>query len=114
LYCVWLFDPQKQRFVLAEEVSQIPNPQPDQQTKTIVSFVKENCAGGCFEQTSYAWAGGHLKPISYLGRALDLSAPPTSDCRFVRTMKQEKNGKLVETDRQRVDTGGNQCFEPRR
>ncbi|MFB3917071.1 MAG: hypothetical protein ACE14M_10095 [Terriglobales bacterium] len=113
--CVWLFDPQTQSFLPSEELSQIPNPAPDTQTKTIVSFVKkEGCAGGCFEQTDYAWAGGHLKPVKSVEQNLNAAVPPTVDCRFVRTFKEEKSGRLVETHRELVDTGGNVCYVPHR
>jgi len=40
------------------------------------------------------------------------TVPPTTDCKYVRTVKQEQDGKLVDLGRQRVDTGGVPC-EPR-
>ena len=39
----------------------------------------------------------------------DTGLPPTEDCRYVHSLKQEKNGRLVETMRQRVDPGGILC-----
>lgn len=113
-YCVWLFNPQTQQFVPSEQLSQIPNPAPDPQTKTVVSTVQQDCAGGCFEQNVYAWASGRLKPVSSIQQTLDLAVPPTVDCRFVRIVKQERNGRLVETSRNTVDTAGNPCYLPQR
>lgn len=112
-YCVWLFDPASQRFVLSEEVSRIPNPTPDPDTKTIVSRKNEDCAGHCYDQFTYSWIDGHLVAVREEWESEDPTIPPTEDCRYVRAVKEPKNGRLVETSRDWVDVGGVQCVPHR-
>jgi len=108
-YCIWLYEPKAQRFVLSDELSKLTNPQADPNTKTIISRKKGICMGHCFDEISYTWAEGHLKPIREESEDEDMTVPPTDDCRYVHSFKQEKNGRLVETMRQRVDVGGILC-----
>jgi len=108
-YCIWLYDPKAQRFVLSEELSKLTNPQADPNTKTVISRKNGICMGHCFDEISYTWSEGHLKPMREESESEDTALPPTEDCRYVHSLKQEKNGRLVETMRQRVDPGGILC-----
>jgi hypothetical protein len=109
-YCVWLFSPQTQRFVLSPELSQLTNPVPDPATNTIISNKNEDCAGQCYERETYRWSNGQLIPVKYVAQSEDPVLSPTVDCRFVRTVKEEKDGRLVSMGRQRVDIGGVPCL----
>ena len=64
-YCIWLYDPQAQRFVASKQLSQVTNPQPDITTQTVTSYKNEGCHGACFEKTIYRWSKGNLIPVRY-------------------------------------------------
>jgi len=108
-YCIWLYDPATQKFVLSEELSHLTNPVPDPDSKTV--FARKNiiCSERCYVEDVYAWTNGHLEPIWEQSLTEDPVAPPGSDCRWVWAAKKEKNGKLMDVDRQRVDIGGVMC-----
>lgn len=108
-YCIWLYDPNTQSFVFSEELSRLVNPQPDPENKTVISRTNERCAEQCYTQDTYKWSDGHLQLAREESLTEDPAVPPWSDCRWVRTIKQEKKGKLVETSRERVDPGGVMC-----
>lgn len=107
-YCIWLYDPHTQKFVLSEELSRLINPQPDPDSKTVISRENERCSG-CYTQDTYAWSNEHLKLIREESLTEDPMVPPWSDCRWVWTVKKEKDGKLMELSRERVDPGGVMC-----
>jgi hypothetical protein len=107
-YCVWLFTPQTQRFTFSEELSRLTNPSPDPSTKTIVTYKSENCAG-CYEREKYVWSGRKLIPVQHETLNDDPVLPLTEDCRFVRTLTQKKNGRMVEVARERVNGAGMRC-----
>jgi len=108
-YCVWLFDPQAERFVFSEELSALVNPAPDSEKKEVVSLKKNDCSGDCYERETYQWSESRLLPKSYVALNEDPALVATENCRFVRTVKQEKDGRLREIQRQRVDVGGVPC-----
>ncbi len=108
-YCIWLYDPTTQKFVLSEELSRLINPQPDPDNKTIISRENERCSDQCYTQDTYEWSDDHLKLIREESLTEDPMLPPWSDCRWVWELKKEKDGKLVEINRERVDPGGVMC-----
>ena len=108
-YCIWLYDANTQRFGLSKELSELTNPRPDVDTHTIIAQQKERCAGSCYDRQLYTWESGHLEMVREEGLTEDPIVPPESSCRYVLAIKEVKNGKLVETSRQRVDTGGVMC-----
>jgi hypothetical protein len=108
-YCIWLFDPQTQRFVLSPQLSHMTNPQPDPETKLVLARKNADCMGHCYVQEAYSWSLGQLKLVREDSEDEDLVVSPISQCRWVHTVKVEKNGQLKEIDRQRVDAGGVMC-----
>lgn len=108
-YCVWLYDPNTQRFALSQELSRLTNPRPDPYNRTIIAQTNEPCAGSCYDRQVYKWQNGRLEMVREESLAEDPTVPPESSCRYVLAIKAEKNGTLVETSRQRVDTGGVMC-----
>jgi hypothetical protein len=109
IYCVWLFDPETKRFALSEDLSHLTNPAPDPDKKSVVALKHETCTGDCYERETYVWSGNRLLPKEYVAVNEDPALSPTEDCRFVRSVKQEKNGRMAELARQRVDGGGVPC-----
>ncbi len=108
-YCVWLFDPRTRRFVFSEGLSRLINPAPDPNTRTIITYRNEDCAGGCFRRDTYAWSGSSLIPLRHETQNEDPTVAVTDDCRFVRTIRKQKNGKMVEVSRDRVNGAGVRC-----
>jgi len=108
-YCIWLYDPKTQTFVLSEELSRLTNPHSDPNNRTVIANKNESCAGECYEQNTYKWSNGHLEPVHEESLTEDPLVSSTSACRYVWTVKREKNGKLVETSRERVDPDGVMC-----
>jgi len=90
IYCIWLYDPKAQRFVLSEELSKLTNPQAYPNTKTVVSRKKGICMGHCFDEIGYTWADGHLKPVREESENEDPALPPTEDCRYVHSLKRKR------------------------
>jgi len=111
-YCIWLYDPKTQTFVLSDELSHLINPQPDPSNKTVVARTKIRCSGSCYVEETDEWSKEHLAPIREESLTEDTLVPPWSDCRWVWEVQKEKNGKLVDINRERVDPGGVMC-EPR-
>lgn len=108
-YCIWLYDPKTQTFVLSDELSQLTNPWPDPNNKTVLARKNVLCSEQCYVQETYAWSNGHLEPVREESLTEDSVVTPMSDCRWVWEVKKEKNGKLVDIDRERVDSGGVMC-----
>jgi len=108
-YCIWLYDAKTQTFVLSDELSHLTNPQPDPNNKTVVARKNVICSERCYMEDTYAWSNGHLEPVREESLTEDPTVLPVSDCRWVWEVKKEKNGKLVDVDRERVDIGGVMC-----
>jgi hypothetical protein len=108
-YCIWLYDSKTQTFAVSEELSHLTNPTPDPDSKTIVARRNILCAGRCYEQDTYKWTSGHLERVREESVTEDPLVSPESACRYVWAVKKEKNGKLVEIKRERVDPGGVRC-----
>jgi len=108
-YCIWLYDPNTQTFVFSEELSQLTNPRPNPNNRTVVARKNMMCSEQCYVQETYEWSGVHLKPVREESLAEDPTVPTVSTCRYVRTIKTDENGKLAETSRERVNTGGVMC-----
>jgi hypothetical protein len=109
-YCVWLFDPKTGLFVAAKQLSQLTNPSPDAETHTVVSYVKEDCPI-CYQRETYRWSKGHLVPVreeSVMPADLGLQFP--GGCGWLRTVKEEKNGKMAFVSRSQVNSTGQDCL----
>lgn len=107
-YCIWLYEPGAQRFVLSEELSHLTNPQPDPNNQTVVARRKILCAEQCYVEDTYKWSNRHLELVREASLTEDPLVAPESDCRWVWAIKKERNGKLVE-ERDRVDLSGLRC-----
>ena len=108
-YCIWLYDPTAQTFVLSDELSRLTNPQPDPNNKTVIARRNILCSEQCYVEDTYAWSNSHLEPIREESLTEDPVVPAVSDCRWVWELEKVKNGKLVDVDRERVDIGGVMC-----
>lgn len=109
-YCIWLFDPKTRSFVPSKELSELTNPRPDPNTRTVISYKKEGCFGSCYEKETYTWSNGRLVPVKYESQTQpDPAAANTGGCIYLLTVKEEKNGQLVEVSRNRVNDMGAQC-----
>ena len=108
-YCVWLFDPKTQQFVLSPQLSHMVNPQPDPDTELVLARKNEDCMGHCYEQDTYSWSEGQLKLVRQEVETEDMNVPATSQCRWVLSVRVEKNGQLKEISRDRVDSAGIWC-----
>jgi hypothetical protein len=109
-YCIWLFNPSSQRFVLSEELSSMANPTPDPATKTVVSHKNEDCAGGCYDEETYSWSNGQLVLVRDEWQREDPTVGPARDCRFIRGGEKRKDGRMVPIGRIWVDVGGVMCL----
>ncbi len=108
-YCVWLFDPKTEQFVLSPQLSHMVNPQPDPDTKLVLARKNEDCMGHCYEQDIYSWSEGQLKLMRQEVETEDMNIPPTSQCRWILSVSVEKNGQMKEISRDRVDSAGIWC-----
>ena len=108
-YCIWLYDSKTHTFALSEVLSHLTNPTPDPVSKTIVARRNILCAGRCYEQDTYRWTNGHLEPVREESLTEDPLVSPENVCRYVWALKKEKNSKMVEIKRERVDPGGVMC-----
>ncbi len=108
-YCVWLFDPGQQLFMLNYQLSGVANLAPDPSTKTLQSYENQGCNGVCFTKNSYRWSNGEMELI----RSESTSKAPLSlgygGCDFVHSVKELKRGELREVSRERVNALGINC-----
>ena len=109
-YCIWLFDPKTKSFVFSQPLSQLTNPRPDPKTKTIIAYTKLEC-GPCYQQETYRWSKGQLVPVREESvRPADLGLQLSGGCGWLRTVREEKNGKMVFVSRDQVDSFGHSCL----
>jgi hypothetical protein len=108
-FCIWLFDPKTERYVSSPELSQLVNLRPDAKTGTVYSYTNEACMG-CYEKRVYRWDHGQLALVKVESQTEDPLMPPTSSCRWVRTVQETKGERLVETGNQRVNDLGVPCL----
>ncbi len=109
-YCVWLYNQKTGRFVLSKQLSQLTNPRPDPKTHTVVSYIKEECPI-CYRQETYRWSKGQLVPMreeSVMPAELGLQLP--GGCGWLRTVREEKNGKMAFVSRTQVNSLGEECL----
>jgi len=108
-YCIWLFDPKTKRFVASPQLSQLTNPRPDPKTKTVTSYSKGECPP-CYRQETYRWSKGQLVPVREESVApADLGLQLPGGCGWLRTVREEKNGKMEFVSRSPVDGLGQTC-----
>ena len=109
-YCIWLYNPKSGRFVASPQLSQLTNPRPDSQHKTVVSFSRMEC-GPCYRQETYRWSKGQLVPVreeSVMPAELGLQFG--GGCGWLRTVREEKNGKMQFVSRTQVNELGQPCL----
>jgi hypothetical protein len=109
-YCIWLYNPKTKRFVASPQLSQLINVRPDPKTKTVISSSKGDCVG-CSKQETYRWAKGQLIPVREVTvTQTEMGVSNGGDCGWLRTVKEEKNGKMVFVGRDQVDSLGQVCL----
>ena len=109
-YCIWLFDPEKQRFVESKQLSKLTNPSPDAKTRTVVSYTKGECEP-CYHRETYRWSKGQLVPVreeSITPAEMGLQLP--GGCGWLHTVSEEKNGKMQFVSRSQVNALGQACL----
>ena len=110
LYCIWLFDPKTKQFEASPQLSQLTNPRPDPKTRTVISSSKGGCIG-CSKQETYRWSKGQLIPVrEETVTQTDLGTSTGGDCGWLRTVKEEKNGKMVFVSRDQINSLGVVCL----
>jgi hypothetical protein len=106
-YCVWLWNPQSQRYVFSPELSQLTNPRPHPSNHTITSYTNLDCNGACHDQKTYVWSNGHLKLVKDESQTLDLNVSVAGPgCNYILSVQEEKNGKVVLVSSDRVNSFG--------
>jgi hypothetical protein len=109
-YCIWLYNPKTRRFVASQQLSQLANTRPDPKTKTVISYSKGEC-GPCYRQETYRWSKGHLIPVREESVApADLGLQLPGGCGWLRTVREEKNGKMEFVSRSQVNGLGQDCL----
>jgi hypothetical protein len=111
-YCVWLFDPHAQRFVASQDLSQLTNPRPDSQTRTVTSYENLGCFGTCYDKKTYVWSNGHLKLIREMTLTQDMNVSiDVGGCGYVLTRQESKHGRMVVAGSSRVNNLGVECLQ---
>jgi hypothetical protein len=109
-YCIWLFNPKTKRFEFSQQLSQLTNPSPDAKTRTVVSYSKGECEP-CYHRETYRWSKGQLVPVREESVApADLGLQLPGGCGWLRTVREEKNGKMVFVSRSQVNSLGQDCL----
>ena len=111
-YCVWLFDPHARRFVASKELSQLTNPRPDSQTRTVSSYENQNCFDACYDKKMYVWSKGQLQLIREITVTENMSNVPgaVEGCGYVLTRQERKHGHMVVVSTSRVNNFGEICW----
>ena len=107
-FCVWLFDPQQQRFELSTQLSDLTNPIPNAKTRTVVATTFAPCLY-CYDKQEFRWSGKELELVQEDSMTADPLGVGSGGCNFIRTVKKRKNGEMQETSRERTDSFGNRC-----
>lgn len=109
-YCIWLYSPKTGRFVASQQLSQLTNPSSDPKTHTVVSYSKGECQP-CYRRETYRWSKRQLVPVreeSVVPAELGLQLP--GGCGWLRTVREEKQGKMAFVSRDQVDINGEVCL----
>jgi hypothetical protein len=111
-YCVWLFDPHAQRFVASQDLSQLTNPRPDSQTRTVTSYENQGCFGTCYDKKTYVWSNGHLKLIREMTLTQDVNVSiDVGGCGYVLTRQERKHGRMLIVGTSHVNNLGVECWQ---
>lgn len=110
LFCVWLFDPKQQLFEPSPQLSQLTDPVPDAESRTVISTKYGTCPY-CYERQEFQWSGAQLNLVRDESLVMDSLAVGSGECEYIRTIKQRKNGKLREVDRRRATSMGHRCTD---
>lgn len=101
--CVYLFEPKTKRFVPNELLSSLRNVTSDPDAKTIVSSTSKEPGPGTTR--TFKWNGDKLELI----KEDRLAAIHGSACPYRRTISELKDGKMVVTSTQFLNTGMDTC-----
>lgn len=107
-FCVWLFDPNHQRFESSRELSQLTNPAPDPKRRRVVSIQYGPCPY-CYDRQEFRWSGKQLELVRDETLSPDPLAVGTGGCDFILTVKERKHGELREKGRERATSFGTRC-----
>ena len=109
-YCIWLYDPKTDRFVLSPELSKLTNTRPDPNNHTVISYAKGDCEI-CYRQETYRWSKGQLVPVREVSVIpAEMSLNLSLGCEWVRTVREEKRGKMQFVSRSQVNSLGQDCL----
>ncbi len=92
LYCVYLWDSKTERFVYSPEISDIGDPVPHPENKTLTSH--EDWQGGEYQDSTYRWKGDKLELIEQNGL---YGNPDNTKCGFTYTCVRLVGAELVTT-----------------
>jgi hypothetical protein len=92
LYCTYLWNSKTERFVYSPEISDIGDPVPHSEDRTLTSH--EDWQGGDYQDGTYRWNGGKLELIEQDGL---YGNPDNTKCGFTYTCRRLIDGKLVST-----------------
>jgi hypothetical protein len=111
-FCIWLFEPKSKTYVPSSSLSRLVNPHADPKTKTVTTFRNTGCRRSCYEKQTFAWKHGHLQLIAEESVTENITTPTGygGGCPFVRTVKQLRNGEMVESQRDMVNNLGSKCY----
>jgi hypothetical protein len=107
-FCVWLYDPGTQRFVASPQLSQLTNPVPDPKTHMVASTKYPGCPY-CYDRQFFKWSGDQLEPAREESLYMDTLAIGVGGCDYVRTVKEEKDGRLRQVSKDRTNALGGPC-----
>jgi hypothetical protein len=112
-YCIWLWDPKSQEFVASPSLSQLTNPEPHPENRTVTSLTNQDCQGGCHEKKTYTWSDGQLKLEKDESQSLAPGATVNGPgCLYVLSVMEEKNGKMRLVSSDRVNSFGEKvCYQ---
>ncbi len=109
-FCMWLFDPERQRFEASPQLSQLTNPVPEARSGTVVSTKYGPCPY-CYNKQQFRWAGKQLELIREDSLTMDPLAVGAGGCNFILTIKERKNGQLREASRERATAFSHVCSD---
>ena len=87
---VYLFDPRSGKHILHEQLSHLPNPQPDTASMEIRCIYPGGHSGALFGREDYKWAGDHLVYVrSVTQTTVDLKDGKTHYVRITFTLRDD-------------------------
>jgi hypothetical protein len=102
-YVVWLFDPEKGKFILAPELTDLEGLEADPAEKVLTTFGKGGAAGQVCSGARYRWEGGRLEMVRSVTQDQNAGG-------FVRVIREMEDGRLVIV-RKEIRRGGQVTIE---